>query len=311
MNGKVMLGMMMVLLMITCNGQAATFSLSSPGQIGNTLTVAPGANFTVSVGMDAQEIGNTFEVFLGFDVSDQTVPGLAGSPTVNRLILVDSLTNVANGINIDFPVYRSAKTATGREENNSNLGGRPYGIKVVGARYTSIVSGQNALFTAQFQNNMAAGESYYIVISDAAAGNSYTTGWKYGASTSRGSDILQVNSVFSRVPGDANGDRKVDVGDLGILAANYGGIDKNWNQGDFNEDGKVDVGDLGILAANYGTNVSKAVDFSADYAKVFGEIEAGDDEFAKESTLITGLPCPIVGMVLVLMLMLLAGWREP
>jgi hypothetical protein len=71
-------------------------------------------------------------------------------------------------------------------------------------------------------------------------------------------------------PGDANGDGMVDVGDLGILAANYGGTSKTWAQGDFNGDGAVDVGDLGILAANYGTGASGAADFDADYAKVFG-----------------------------------------
>jgi parallel beta-helix repeat protein len=72
------------------------------------------------------------------------------------------------------------------------------------------------------------------------------------------------------IPGDANGDGVVDVGDLGILAANYGTASgATWSQGDFNGDGAVDVGDLGILAANYGTGTSGA-DFNADYAKTFG-----------------------------------------
>ena len=74
------------------------------------------------------------------------------------------------------------------------------------------------------------------------------------------------------IPGDANSDGRVDVGDLGILAANYGGTEKTWAQGDFNSDGRVDVGDLGILAANYGQGVSGSADFNADYAKVFSEM---------------------------------------
>ena len=78
----------------------------------------------------------------------------------------------------------------------------------------------------------------------------------------------EVTSV--QIPGDANNDGMVDVGDLGILAANYGGTNKTWFQGDFNGDGKVDVGDLGILAANYGTGTGSAQDFAADYAKIFG-----------------------------------------
>ena len=82
-------------------------------------------------------------------------------------------------------------------------------------------------------------------------------------------------------PGDANRDGLVDVGDLGILAANYGqdlatdlpnATAWEWyGYGDFNSDGVVDVGDLGILAANYGfgTSSTSAANFAADYEKVF------------------------------------------
>jgi hypothetical protein len=85
-----------------------------------------------------------------------------------------------------------------------------------------------------------------------------------------------------KIPGDANGDSVVDVGDLGILAANYGKTSgATWSMGDFNGDGVVDVGDLGILAANYGTGTSGA-DFEADYEKVF-EKAAGNDTAVQES----------------------------
>ncbi len=99
------------------------------------------------------------------------------------------------------------------------------------------------------------------------------------------STVLDNRSAFvvtSRsllVEGDASLDGKVDVGDLGILAANYGKTSgKSWTQGDFTGDGKVDVGDLGILAANYGKNASSS-DFASDYAKVFGmeEVEESDN----------------------------------
>ena len=60
-------------------------------------------------------------------------------------------------------------------------------------------------------------------------------------------------TLTAPAPGDANGDSRVDVSDLGILAANYGmTAGATWDKGDFNGDGKVDVSDLGILAANYG-----------------------------------------------------------
>jgi hypothetical protein len=98
------------------------------------------------------------------------------------------------------------------------------------------------------------------------------------------------------IPGDANGDGMVDVGDLGILAANYGGSGNSWSQGDFNGDGLVDVGDLGILAANYGTNASSA-DWSVDYAQAFGttvEEDVNDDAEDTASSVCSGLGLPIV-----------------
>ena len=55
---------------------------------------------------------------------------------------------------------------------------------------------------------------------------------------------------------DANFDRLVDVGDLGILGAHYGQTPPSggwlWSDGDFTADGLVDVGDLGMLGFNYG-----------------------------------------------------------
>lgn len=55
------------------------------------------------------------------------------------------------------------------------------------------------------------------------------------------------------LPGDANADDTVDVGDLGILASEWGTVaDGRWDLGDFTGDDAVDVGDLGVLAAHFG-----------------------------------------------------------
>jgi hypothetical protein len=105
--------------------------------------------------------------------------------------------------------------------------------------------------------------------------------------------------------GDANLDNAVDVGDLGILAANYGGTNKTWAQGDFNNDGAVDVGDLGILAAHYGTNASGA-DFGTDSAKVFGDaaMDAAGDEDETTSSICSGLGLPLITGLALMGLML-------
>jgi hypothetical protein len=116
-------------------------------------------------------------------------------------------------------------------------------------------------------------------------------------------DLFRIISTV--VPGDANGDGAVDVGDLGILAANYGGSGKSWAQGDFNGDGSVDVGDLGILAANYGRGASGA-DFDADYTKVFGATSDFDESTGDDtsSTLCSGLGLSLITGLALMGLML-------
>jgi len=57
------------------------------------------------------------------------------------------------------------------------------------------------------------------------------------------------------LPGDANGDGKVDFSDLLILAQEYGHFNER-NLADFNGDGKVDFADLLILAQNYGQSIA-------------------------------------------------------
>jgi hypothetical protein len=104
----------------------------------------------------------------------------------------------------------------------------------------------------------------------------------------------------SVIPGDANLDGRVDVGDLGILAANYGTIDgATWAKGDFNDDHRVDVGDLGILASHYGegtVNPSSA-SFNTDYTEAFGKMISDTSPDDEES--ITSCICGTLGLPLI------------
>ncbi|MBP1963020.1 cohesin domain-containing protein [Paenibacillus aceris] len=64
---------------------------------------------------------------------------------------------------------------------------------------------------------------------------------------------IQVTPVPVGIPGDMNHDAKVSVGDLGIVAANYGktSASPDWEsvkQADSNNDGKIDIIDLAFIA---------------------------------------------------------------
>lgn len=61
-----------------------------------------------------------------------------------------------------------------------------------------------------------------------------------------------VENITLTVLGDANLDRRVDIGDLTVFASNFGSSLPSYYQGDFNVDGVINVGDLTILASNFG-----------------------------------------------------------
>lgn len=64
-----------------------------------------------------------------------------------------------------------------------------------------------------------------------------------------GIDALEVMAV-----GDANLDGLVNIGDLTLLAGNFGVAPGPlaWTQGDFNNDGVINIGDLTLLAGSFG-----------------------------------------------------------
>jgi hypothetical protein len=116
--------------------------------------------------------------------------------------------------------------------------------------------------------------------------------------------FLHLPVAVTVIPGDANKDGYVDVGDLGILAANYGSSGKNWAQGDFNGDTLVDVGDLGILAAHYGEGTNRAMDFQADYTKAFGTTGTDDVEHDTDGSLCSALGLPLITSLLLIAMVL-------
>jgi hypothetical protein len=62
------------------------------------------------------------------------------------------------------------------------------------------------------------------------------------------------------LPGDANGDGKVDISDLLTLANNWQTSGHDWAEADFTGDGIVDGADLAVLASNWQAGVNSPMD---------------------------------------------------
>jgi hypothetical protein len=62
-----------------------------------------------------------------------------------------------------------------------------------------------------------------------------------------------VAPSLTRLPGDANGDGRVDSADLALVVSNLGlSSEATWQSGDFNSDGTVSMSDVMLLRSNFG-----------------------------------------------------------
>jgi hypothetical protein len=97
-----------------------------------------------------------------------------------------------------------------------------------------------------------------IAVDNAGSGNTFEFYSKEG----QGTPLLIVNSSSTlctpgQLPGDGNGDCKVDGVDYGIWFINYGTTGKSVSEGNYNEDsqGIVDGLDYGVWFINYGESI--------------------------------------------------------
>ncbi len=175
----------------------------------------------------------------------------AGTPTTSTLLLSDNdpqldgpsatgdITDEGNGILFDG--NSSQYVVPGA----ASLG--PYQFQVLawtGAQYTSYAA-------AVGQPNTDTGRS--AVFSESTCYENYPPLLNQGYLGNMSAIILQP-----QLPGDANGDGKVDVNDLTIVLSNFAQTGMTWNTGDFNGDGRVDVNDLTIVLTNFGSTVGAA-----------------------------------------------------
>jgi hypothetical protein len=91
---------------------------------------------------------------------------------------------------------------------------------------------------------------------------------------------------FFFVAGDANHDRKIDLTDFTILAANFNGAGKRFSEGDFNYDGHVDLTDFTILASKFNFTLATG-DVAAEAATPLGVVRAAPvDEMSSGTRLV-------------------------
>jgi hypothetical protein len=89
-----------------------------------------------------------------------------------------------------------------------------------------------------------------IAVTDATLGDAQGAETKAQASTV----TVRITTQPPGIPGDLNHDNKVSIGDLAIVAANYGKTSSSpdWEQvkqADVKSDGKIDIEDLAFVAS--------------------------------------------------------------
>ena len=91
-----------------------------------------------------------------------------------------------------------------------------------------------------------------------AAGQAWTSGGNYYIQLDASGGGVEALVSVPQLPGDANGDGKVDINDLTVVLTNFGlTAGAVWSQGDFQNDGKVDINDLTIVLTNFGQTVRR------------------------------------------------------
>ncbi len=121
----------------------------------------------------------------------------------------------------------------------------------------------------------ANGQLYWTQIQGNVAGSI----WRADADGSNAVKLFDVGvfptglAIDNSIPGDANGDRLVNLDDFGILKA-YFGAGTRRSQGDFNADHQVDLSDFGILKQNFAGQGAAVPEPAAWLLLVFGGLTA-------------------------------------
>jgi parallel beta-helix repeat protein len=201
--------------------------------------------------------GNYWSDYKGVDLFSGPCQNVTGSDGIGDTPYVIDANNTDHYplMNLYSPTFSyTAKTVVGRGFSmdmyfaGGNYGDYPETFNVTVYANTTSIASQNVTLTS--------GKSVIVPLTW------NTTGLAYGNyaltvanETNTGNNNLTGSSFTLSIPGDLNGDFKVNLSDLALLANAYGSKpgDSNWNpNADINGDGRVSLSDLVILANHYG-----------------------------------------------------------
>ncbi len=169
----------------------------------NTITVPQNSRVQLYCFLTTDAVGNTLETMVGYDTSSATgtsYGGGVGTAQSGKITLVSAQSDIYGSMDTTHfgGVFTAASqavvmNASGREISNSSLSGKPFGFVGRLATTSNAAVSSVKCFSFTLQNNMTTlGDSQYVVVSNYAGANSYSTAWKYGTALYENTYALKV-----------------------------------------------------------------------------------------------------------------------
>lgn len=221
-----------------------------------TLTWQDNANNETGYRVSRQLASNNSQLVATLQANSTTFTdtGLSSGSPYEYVVAAFNLAGPSAGDAVSFQTLASAPTGVqanggGNSVNlnwSASTGASSYNIyrgTVAGGEASTPVA-SHVTGVSFADTGLTAGQTYYYVV----------TAVDGGGEGPRSTEV----SANAFLPGDADGDGKVDFADFVIVARDFGRTNAIWSTGDFNGDGKVGFDDFVIVARNYGQSVSAA-----------------------------------------------------
>ena len=219
-----------------------------------------GTATALAVNASGVAVGNSS--LAGFPSLNSCAAEFTGNGTaINLGNLYNGSTSALNGSLDSYPEPMSAMMGTdvAMDINDSGVIVGDSATAQNGASPHAFIYGYQGYNHMQDMNTVFSSiipSGWTLVCASAIDDNGDITGMASNSSGRSEGFLLQVAAL----PGDANGDGKVDINDLTIVLNNYGKAGQVWSQGSMDGDptGTVDINDLTIVLDNYGQSLHSA-----------------------------------------------------